>query len=262
MASVTARHPKGPAEPEPARSAGRFLVAFLDSSVGAKIIVALTGLGLVGFVVLHMIGNLKVFDGPDAINSYAYFLKHSLGALLWIFRAGLLVIFVLHIALAVRLTARSRAARPVQYQHPGNVQATVSSRTMIRTGLVVGLFTLFHLAHFTFGWVKGAEVEPGRVVNYLDLRDAKGRQDVYSMVVAGFTTWWLAVLYIVAQFALFVHLLHGVQSSFQTLGLKNRRFAGAIKLLGFAVAATILVGNLAIVIGVWAGYAPPIVPSR
>ena len=103
---------------------------------------------------------------------------------------------------------------------------------MIWTGIVVGLFTVFHLAHFTFGWVHGAEVEPGKVVNYLDLKDAKGRHDVYSMVVAGFTTPWLAMLYIVAQVALFLHLLHGIQSSFQTLGLKNRRFAGDNQTVG------------------------------
>lgn len=260
-ASTPVKHPKGPPEPASANG-GRFLVAFLDSSVGAKIVVALTGLGLVLFVVFHMIGNLKVFQGPDAINSYAEFLKHDLGVLIWIARAGLLTIFVLHIAIAVRLKVRSRAARPVSYHHPGHVQATVSSRTMIGTGIVIGLFTLFHLAHFTFGWVKGAEVQPGQVVPYLELRDSQGRHDVYSMVVAGFTTPWLALLYILAQVAIFVHLLHGIQSSFQTLGLKNRRFAGAIRMLGFAIAATVLLGNLAIVIGVWAGYAPPIVPSR
>ena len=144
------------------------------------------------------------------------------------------------------------------YQFPGSVQATIASRTMIWTGIVVGLFTIFHLAHFTFGWVHGAEVEPGKVVNYLELKDAKGRHDVYSMIVAGFTTPWIVVLYVAAQIALFVHLMHGIQSSLQTLGLKNRRFAGPIKLLGFAVALTILIGNLAIVIGVWAGLAPPI----
>ena len=98
MASTTAapRHPKGQPELEAARHAGPFLLALLDSSVGAKIIVALTGIGLVTFVVFHMIGNLKVFSGPDAINGYAYFLKHDLGALIWIARAGLLTIFVLH----------------------------------------------------------------------------------------------------------------------------------------------------------------------
>ncbi len=279
MPAATVRHPKGPPEHEPTREAGPFLSALVNSSVGAKILVALTGLGLVTFVVFHMIGNLKVFQGPDAINGYAYFLKHDLGALIWLARAGLLALFVLHLGLAIRLTLRSRAARPVPYQFPGRVQATVASRTMIWSGVVVGLFIVYHLAHFTFGWLGGVEVTvqkvtptelvPGeglslviedekKVVNYLDLRDAKGRHDVYSMVVAGFTNPLVAGLYILAQSVLFVHLLHGVQSSFQTLGLKNRRFARAIWGFGFLVALTILVGNLAIVFGVWAGWAPPI----
>jgi succinate dehydrogenase / fumarate reductase cytochrome b subunit len=242
MASATtARHPKGPPKPEPARGAAPFLVSLLDSSVGAKILVALTGLGLVTFAVFHMIGNLKVFQGPDAINAYAYFLKHSLGALIWIARAGLLAIFVLHLALAIRLTLRSRAARPIPYQFPGSVQATAASRTMIWTGIVVGLFILYHLAHFTFGWLHGVN---------LSALDDKGRADVYAMVIAGFRNPVIASLYVLAQLALFIHLLHGVQSAFQTLGLKNRRFAGAIWWLGVAIALTILVGNLAIVFGV------------
>jgi succinate dehydrogenase / fumarate reductase cytochrome b subunit len=258
MSAITVRHPKGPPEQKPERGAVPFVWAFFDSSVGAKITVALTGLGLVTFTIFHMIGNLKVFSGPEAINNYAHFLKHDLGLFLWIARAGLLTIFVLHLALAIRLTLRSKAARPVPYAHPGRVRATVSSRTMIWSGAVVGLFILFHLAHFTFGWVHGAEVAPGKVVPYLELKDTKDplKQDVYSMVVAGFTTPWLSVLYIAAQVALFVHLLHGVQSAFQTLGLKNNRFAPAIRLLGFAMATVILVGNIAIVIGVWAGFYP------
>lgn len=262
MASTTAapRHPKGPPLVEPAQGARPFLSALFDSSVGAKIIVALSGLGLVGFVVFHMIGNLKIFQGPDAINAYAYFLKHSLGALLWMARAGLLAIFVLHLVLAIRLKLRSKAARPTPYQFPGNVQATISSRTMIWTGVVIGLFTLFHLAHFTFCWFHGVEIAPGKVVNYLELTDSKGRHDVYSMMVAGFRDPLLAGLYIVAQIVLFVHLMHGIQSAFQTLGLKNRRFTGPIKLLGFAIALTILVGNLAIVIGVLTGSVQPIYP--
>lgn len=239
-------------------AANSFVWALFDSSVGAKVIVALTGLGLVGFTVFHMLGNLKVFQGPDAINAYGYFLTHSLGALIWIARAGLLAIFLLHIALAVRLKLRSVAARPVGYAYPGSVQATVSSRTMIWSGAVVGLFILFHLAHFTFLGFHEAEVAPGKGVGFLELKDAKDRHDVYSMVVAGFTTPWLCVLYIVAQLVLFVHLLHGVQSAFQTLGLKNYRFAPAIRLLGVAIAALILVGNVGIVVGVWAGAAPPL----
>ena len=113
VTTAAPRHPKGPHEIDPAEEAASFLSVALDSSVGAKIIVAFTGLGLVGFVVFHMIGNLKVFSGPDAVNGYAYFLKHELGALIWLARAGLLAIFVLHLTLAIRLKLRSVAARPV-----------------------------------------------------------------------------------------------------------------------------------------------------
>lgn len=250
------RHPKGPPVADASSWTGAIARGLVDSSVGAKIVVALSGLGLTVYVVFHMIGNLKVFQGKDAINAYAYFLKHELGLLLWIARGGLLAIFVLHIVLAVRLKLRSVAARPVAYQYRRDVRATTAGRTMIWTGIVVGLFTLFHLAHFTFGWVKGVETSPGVFRNYLELQDEKGRHDVYSMVVAGFTEPALAVLYIVAQLALFVHLMHGVQSSFQTLGLKNRRSGLAIWWLGFLIALTVLVGNLLIVVGVWAGWVP------
>src|SRR5262245_10210957 len=227
------RHPKGPPAVDASSRAGVLVRALLDSSVGAKLLVALSGLGLTLYVVFHMIGNLKVFQGRDAINSYAHFLKNDLGMLLWIARGGLLVIFLAHIVLAVRLKLRSVSARPVAYQYRRDVRSTASGRTMIWTGIIVGLFTLFHLAHFTFGWVKGVETPSGEFRNYLELTDEKGRHDVYAMVVAGFTEPALAVLYIVAQLALFMHLTHGVQSSFQTLGLKNRRFGRAIWWLGF-----------------------------
>jgi succinate dehydrogenase / fumarate reductase cytochrome b subunit len=251
------RHPKGPLDPEPGRGAAPFAWAFLDSSVGAKVTVALTGLGLVAFTVVHMIGNLKVFQGQQAINHYAYFLKHDLGILIWVARAGLLAIFVLHVVLAVRLKLRSAQARPVGYAHYNTARATAASRTMVWSGVAVGLFILFHLAHFTFCWVTTTEVN-GKAVSYLQLTDPKEPlyQDVYSMVVRGFTTPWLALLYIVAQLVLFLHLTHGVQSSFQTLGLKNNRFRRAVWWLGFAVALVIVAGNIGIVAGVWAGLYP------
>jgi succinate dehydrogenase / fumarate reductase cytochrome b subunit len=258
MASATTglRHPKGPPTTKPERGATPYFQALLDSSVGSKIIVALTGIGLVLFVIFHMIGNLKMFQGWEAVNGYAYFLKHDLGLLIWIARGGLLAIFILHLGLAIRLYFRSRAARPIAYQYPGSVQATVASRTMIWSGIVIGLFTLFHLAHFTFGWVKEVETAPGVYTNYLELRDPKGHHDVYSMVVAGFRNPVIAALYVIAQIALFLHLSHGIQSSFQTLGLKNRRFAAAIRVFGLAVAATILVGNVGLVLAVQTGRLP------
>jgi succinate dehydrogenase / fumarate reductase cytochrome b subunit len=267
MASATAGpiRPKGPPRIEPTGRALPFLSALLDSSVGAKLVVALTGLGLTLFTVFHMVGNLKVFQGPAAVNGYADFLKHDLGILIWVARAGLLGLFALHLFLALRLHSRTLAARPVPYRYHATVQASAASRSMVLSGVVVGLFVLFHLAHYTFGWVKGAEVEPGKVVNYLDLRykmpSGVEVHDVYSMVVAGFTTPWVVALYTVAQVVFFLHLLHGVQSSFQTLGLKNRRFAPSIRTLGFLVAAAVVGGNLLIVYGVLAGWAPPLYPK-
>lgn len=255
MASATSspRHPKGEPRPKPGTGAAPFAAAVLDSTVGAKVLVALTGLGLVTFVVFHMVGNLKVFQGRDAINAYAYFLKHSLGALVWVARAGLLGIFVLHLSLALRLKARSAAARPVPYQYPNSVQATAASRTMLWTGVVILAFTLFHLAHFTFAWTNTAQTATGPV-NYLKLEDSHGRHDVYAMVVAGFSDPLLVAFYVGAQLLLFVHLRHGIPSTFQTLGLKNRKFKAAIDVLGLLVALAILGGNLAIVFGVWFGF--------
>jgi succinate dehydrogenase / fumarate reductase cytochrome b subunit len=262
MASATGklRHPKGPTEAKPDQAAGPFLQSFIVSSVGSKILIALTGLGLAIFALIHMIGNLKLFQGPDAINAYAVFLKHDLGVLIWVGRASLLAIFILHIALAVRLKLRARAARPIPYLFPGSVQATFASRSMIWTGIVVGLFTVFHLAHFTFGWVTDAEIEPGQFENYHKIPPLNGRPDVYSMVVAGFSNIPIAILYIVAQIALYIHLSHGIQSSFQTLGIKNRRFSTSIVILGQSLAAIILVGNVAIVVAVQAGLVPSLYP--
>ena len=127
------------------------------------------------------------------------------------------------------------------------------------TGVVILLFVLFHLAHYTFGWVKQAEVSPGHYVNYLDLRDPKTvHHDVYEMTVAGFRNPVISVFYLFCQAVLFVHLRHGIPSTLQTLGLKNARFRGPIDVLGLLVALTILVGNAAIVLAVWLGYVPPL----
>ena len=253
MPAATVRHAKGPVEDSPQTAAGPFAKEWIESSVGGKLLMAVTGAGLVGFVLFHMIGNLKLLSGPESINKYAYFLKHDLGALIWIARGGLLGMFVLHIALAIRLKKRAAAARPVAYSNPAAVQASLASRTMIWTGIVIGLFTLFHLAHFTFAWVQGVEVN-GTWVNFLELKDAQGRHNVYEMMVAGFACVPLAALYIVAQAVLFVHLKHGIQSVFQTLGLKNGRFRKPIDALGLALALTVFLGNLAIVLAVQAGF--------
>lgn len=275
----TVRYPKGPAEPPTGPKPGVVLRAFLDASVGAKLTVGATGVALVLFTVFHLIGNLKMLPGGpasrDAINAYATFLKHDLGLLIWFARGGLLVLFVLHIVLAVRLKLRSVAARPIPYAYQRSAQASISSRTMVWSGMVIGLFVVFHLAHYTFGVVKPAVfagpvlaadpadpakavVAPaGTAIPYLDLRDPEGRHDVYNMVVAGFTNPVISVLYLLTQLVLFLHLRHGIPSTFQTLGVKNASTRGPVDLLGLLVALFILVGNSLIVAAVWAGYVQP-----
>jgi len=252
----TVRHPKGPPLTMTEGRLGAWLVAILDSSVGAKVVVALGGIGLALFAVFHMLGNLKIFQGPDAINAYAHFLKHDLGALLWLARAGLLGIFLLHVVLAVRLKLRTMSARPQPYVYPARSHSHLAARTMALTGILIGLFILLHLAHFTFGWVHRAEMN-GQTVHYLDLKDAQGRHDVYTMVVAGFRTSWIAGIYLLAQAALFLHLIHGIPSTFQTLGLQSRRTLRTIRVLGVLVAGVILIGNCWIVTAVWSGWVTP-----
>lgn len=252
--------PKGPRLASPESSSSQWAESYLGSTVGSKILVAITGLLLVGFVVFHMIGNLKLLYGRSSINEYAHFLKHGLGPLLWIARGGLLAIFIGHIALALKLKARTASARPVPYLNQRSTQATLQSRTMLTSGLVVGAFILFHLAHFTFGWTHDADLGNGMRANYLELTDPAGHADVYSMMIAGFSTPWIAVIYVVAQLVLFAHLSHGIQSTIQTIGLKGTRFAGLWTSLGYAVAGTVLLGNLLIVGAVWSGWLAPVYP--
>lgn len=213
------------------------LLASLGTSVGRKMLVALTGLALLGFVLAHMLGNLQVFAGPDALNGYAAGLK-SLGPILWAMRLGLLGVFVLHVALTLRLAAENKAARPARYAHDASVQATSAAKTMVMSGLLVLAFVIYHLAHFTWGWVQSSNhalVET--------LTDGTTRHDVYSMVVLGFRQPLVAISYIVAMGLLCWHISHGVQSVFQTLGLANARTREGIRRTGYALAALIFVGN-------------------
>jgi succinate dehydrogenase cytochrome b subunit len=237
-----------------------WLKPLVTSSVGMKATTAVTGFLLTGFVIVHLIGNLKVFGGPNAVNTYAKFLK-DLGPVLWIFRGALLAVFLLHMVLALTLAVRARAARPVRYQHPATIQATRASLTMPWTGLAILAFAAFHLAHFTFGWletVKAKSVITNRLKesNYLDLVDSQGRHDVYTMVVRGFENPYVCAIYLVAMALLFVHLKHGIGSAFQSLGLNTPRLQSFIKRLSLTLAALITLGNVGIVVLVWAGQVP------
>lgn len=242
-----------------------WLRPFVTTSVGMKATTALTGLGLTGFVVVHLAGNLQVLPwvgGQGALNAYAHSIQ-QLGPLLWVARGGLLAVFALHIYLALTLSLRAAAARPVGYQHPATIQASTSSVTMPWTGLAILAFVLFHLAHFTFGWVKTTDAfNPASRqmvrANYLSLVDAQGRHDVYSMVVAGFRDPVVSFLYVAAMVFLYVHLSHGIGSVFQTLGLNTPRTQRFISGLSRVLAILLAGGNIAIVVCVWAGLVPEV----
>ncbi|MFT7461888.1 MAG: succinate dehydrogenase / fumarate reductase cytochrome b subunit [Pseudohongiellaceae bacterium] len=223
----------------------KWLVRLLGSSVGRKAILALTGLALLGFVVGHLLGNLQIFLGPEALNAYAAGLQ-DLGALLWVARGGLLFVFVVHIAVAVKLASENKAARPVAYVDPvGKVAANPATRLMLLSGLTVLLFVAYHIAHFTLGV---AHPEHRQIA-----MDAGAHPDVYAMVIAGFSQPLVAILYIAAMAALGLHLHHGIASVFQTLGLTNKAYAPLLQKLGRSLAWALFLGNAAIPIAVLTG---------
>lgn len=209
---------------------------FLKSSIGRKYVMAVTGFLLFGFVVVHMLGNLQIFLGPDALNDYAKHLA-DLPMLLWPARIFLLIVLVLHIATAVSLGSGNRAARPVGYVKDATIRATYASRTMMMSGVIIFLFIVYHLLHFTFG-----KVQP----QFFEHLDAKGREDVYAMVVLGFRNLYVSASYIIAMAALCLHLSHGLQSLFQSLGLREESCGRNLRNFSRATALLIFAGNSSI----------------
>jgi succinate dehydrogenase / fumarate reductase, cytochrome b subunit len=223
-----------------------WLLPALGSTVGSKYLIALTGLALTGFVFVHMSGNLLIYRGRDALNSYALFLKER-GALLWLARGGLLAVFLLHIWLTVRLKLRNRNARPERYAYEDTIQASWASRHMLLTGLVILAFVIFHLMHYTFGLVF-ATTPSGK--NFLDLYDPARRADVYEMTVYGFRNVGVSIAYIVAQLFLGLHLSHGISSTFQSLGWSSPRFWPTLRAIGLTLTAIVVIGNVSMPVAV------------
>ncbi len=193
------------------------LFRMINSTVGKKYLMAASGAGLFLFVTGHMIGNLQVFLGPETLNRYAHFLQ-GLGELLWGVRLGLLALIGIHIWTALSLSLENKAARPLDYSHgKAPVAASLASRTMMRGGLIVALFVVYHLLHFTVRveWINGTEIP------FADLKTPEGHPDVYAVVVAGFRVWYVSVFYVVAVGFLCLHLSHGAAAMFQSLGLRS-----------------------------------------
>jgi succinate dehydrogenase cytochrome b subunit len=218
------------------------LATLLGSTIGKKVIMAVSGVILFGFVIGHMIGNLQIFLGPEAINAYGRFLREFLhGGGIWIARGGLVVAAVAHVWAAVSLTLENWAARPVGYRRRVNRESTYASRTMVWSGPLLALFLFFHLADLTFGGANPSFVEG----------------DVYHNLIATFSRVPASAFYILAMLALGLHLYHGVWSMLQTLGLNHPSWNALRN--GFAVvaAAVIVLGNISIPVAVLAGVVKP-----
>ncbi len=230
--------------------------SLFGSSIGRKILMAVTGLVLISFVVGHLIGNLQVFQDPDHLNGYAQFL-HNLGPLLWAARIGLLVCVVIHIWAATVLTLENRAARGAEpYGVKQTIRATLASRTMRWTGLVVLAFIFYHLAHFTFGGADTKNFKDNlkpyvmqheyRVAGFPVIGAGAKVPDVHSMVILGFQQPLISLFYIVAVGLLSFHLLHGFDSMFQSVGLRSSRWSGTLRTITIVFCALYFLGNLAI----------------
>lgn len=207
----------------------------LKSAVGRKVFMAITGQCMVLFAVVHMMGNSSIFVGPDGINAYAKHL-HDLGPLVWVFRAALLSFLSLHVFFGIQLTLENSAANPAGYAVKRQIKASFASSTMIWTGVAMLVFIIFHLLHFT------VRVTPGVVLGV----DALGRFDVFTMVVSAFKNAGNVFIYLAAMAALYLHLSHGIQSFFQTMGWNTDRTQCTISAVGKAV-AFILLGGYAVI---------------
>lgn len=217
---------------------------------------AVSGLILVGFVIGHLVGNLQVFQGPEHLNGYAMFLR-QMGPMLWIARAIILASVIVHVWAATALTLENKSARgSEQYGVKHTIRATLASRTMRLTGYVVLAFVIYHLAHFTWGLAQAGTFkanlahytlhEDYRVAGLVAVRAGAEAEDVYNMVVLGFQNPIVSLFYAIAIGLLSFHLLHGIDSMFQTLGLRSTRWASGLRKIAIVFCIVYFLGNLTI----------------
>ena len=210
--------------------------AFWRSTIGKKVVMALTGIILTGFIIGHLLGNLLVFRGPEAMNEYAALLKSS-AVVLWGVRSVLLVAVLLHIVAAVQLTRLDRAARPVGYARQRHQASTLGSRSMRWGGLSLALFIVYHLLHLTTGTVH-------RTFSHTN---------VYGNLIAAFSEWWTVLIYVAAMVFLGLHLYHGVWSVGRTLGIAPSADEPRKRRLATAVALVVWLGFSSIPLAIFAG---------
>lgn len=222
-----------------------WLANLYRSAVAKKAVMAVTGLILFGFVLVHMAGNLKVYQGAEHFNAYAEALREIFTPIipregaLWIVRLVLIVAVIFHIHSAYALTVMNREARPVAYRNREYVKGTYAAQTMRWGGVIILIFIIYHLLHFTFG----VRVAPHDFV----------RSDPYYNFVSGFRIWWVSAFYIVANLALGLHLYHGVWAMFSSLGVTHKRVERWRRTFAAAFAVIVTAGNLSFPLSVLLG---------
>jgi succinate dehydrogenase / fumarate reductase cytochrome b subunit len=221
----------------------RRLTGFYRSSLGKKAVMAVTGLVLFGFILGHLVGNLKMYQGEAAFDAYAEHLRElgapffGHGQFIWVMRIGLLVAVALHIHAAWALTLQNRRARPADYEVETRLQSTYASRTMRWGGVIILLFVIYHLMHLTWGNAH-PDFEPGKV---------------YQNVVVGFSIPWVAMFYVIANLALGLHLHHGLWSLFQSLGWNHPKLNPWRRRFAALFATVVTLGNVSFPIAVLTG---------
>ena len=210
---------------------------FWGSTIGKKVVMAVTGIVLVGYILAHATANLLIFVGASALDAYAAKLR-TMPILLWGVRALLLVSVVLHVVAAAQLAARSRSARPTPYHRLAPQTSSAASRTMRWGGVAILLFVVYHILHFTTG-----QAHP----DFVHLAP-------YHNVTTAFRVWWVAAIYVAAMIALAMHLYHGTWSMFQTLGIEHARVNVARRRLATIVAVLVPLAFVTVPIAVLAGF--------
>jgi succinate dehydrogenase / fumarate reductase cytochrome b subunit len=206
------------------------LIQFINSGIGSKILIAVSGALIILFLLFHALGNLLIFSGQNTINIYAHWLQHS--PFLWVFRTLMISLLSLHVFLAIRANLQNRTARPITYFVNKEIQLKYSSKTMIFSGLIIFIFIFFHISHLTLGWVSTTSFE---------ILDQNQHIDVYTNIIRGFKQPAISFFYIFSILIIGLHLHHAIKSLFQTLGFHHENFHKLLDYLSpFLIIALVL----------------------
>ena len=220
-------------------------VRFYQATIGKKVVMAVTGVILFGYVLGHMLGNLQIFLGAAAINNYAHFLHSHEGAL-WVARVALLAAVILHIVASVQLWVLNNKARPVPYVRKRDVPASYAARTMKWSGPIIAAFVIFHVLHLTTG-----DIVP------LYPESAPNSPDAYDNVITGFQHPAIAIFYIIAVTLLSMHLYHGLWSMFQSVGINHPRYTPRLQRFAAIFAIVVAIGYISIPVAAMAHWIAP-----